>query len=284
MRNSGHGGAIFYNVANGGLILDTCLFNNCSCIEIGDCSGAICVLDCGLCNFSAVCYYKCFADRNPSYRVWSYHYQALVTSLTRMSEVKCRTNFHSSPSGGLTYHLISHCNSSQNYIPGYFGGIGFHKCPNGLIGMFCQVADSYTEGLVSFYSDNSSLELSKWNFINNYVPSGNWICLHNMNPHIVLKYFVFVDNNANQSVIQMPGVSHTVQFISCYFDIPYSSEYFQGCSLSSSQFDKKGVFHIIQIHYTESCGLSIYRTMEHFKKDRPIRCLLLNSMVFVLLI
>jgi len=253
-RVAGDGGAIYYASPNGQIKLESCLISNCSCLNSGNVAGGACIYESISAIISKTCFNNCFSDKCTNYRLYSYSNKLLSSTLEFVSETSGKSNSFSSHSGGKNYHYVNNHNSSGNYAPSYFGGLGFNTSPNGVVGAYSQVCNSRVEGLLSFYAGSASLEVHHFNLISNNITQGGWICVHNQNPSLVLRDMIIQKNTAHTSVFLMPGTTHKAAFHNCIIDIAHSSSYFAKCTFTNCTFVTTASPIIYSFHETKQCG------------------------------
>lgn len=265
---NGHGGCIFFNHASSTLNLKYCSFIEGYCIGSTDRAGGICVQNCKNIIMDSICYYKCYSAYAPGYVLWSSGFSLLNSKSDRISEQLGSSKQHGSITSGSNSHFITSSNCSRVYAPTYFGGIGFHPIPAGLVGKYCQCADSYTEGMVSFYSGSLSFEMQYWNLINNTIPSGSWFCVHNYAPSLRFISFIIKKNTAHGTLFSMNGGA-SAYFESCLFDISYNSAFF-GTSLTQCSFNGDPSLHKLSLYDNEICQIVNKETLFAKRKSLPI--------------
>jgi len=250
-KTNGHGGCIFFSVTSSKLSVKSCSFVKAQCTSTNNEGGAICIMHCDQVIIENTCFLKCYASGSPSYTLWSGGYSLLKAKLNLISELFGRSDLHGSVSGGRESQEMTNSNCSRVSIPVYCGGIAFHPCGNSSLGRYCQVCDSYTEGMVSFVVGSGSFEISHWNLINNTIPSGCWFCFHNQSPSIVIKSTIIKLTSHMTSLFSMNGGA-TLSFYDCSFDVDNIYSFF-GARATNCSFLTPVSNHMISIYSNVYC-------------------------------
>jgi len=250
-KTNGHGGCIFFSYESSTLSISSCSFVKGECVGSDNQAGGICVQHCKSISIESTCFFSCFSNGGPSYVLWSCCYNLMESRLDQISEVMGKSNLHGSVSGGRDFQQITNLNCSMVRTPVYCGGVAFHPCGSCLLGRYCQVCDSYTEGMVSFYVGSRNHEFDHWNLINNTIPSGCWFCFHNQNPSIVIKSTIIKLTSHMTSLFSMNGGA-TLSFYDCSFDVDNIYSFF-GARATNCSFLTPVSNHMISIYSNGYC-------------------------------